>query len=213
MTFLLWGEDPPGGVRGAVQQIASRVRRGLALAGLAESLRAVPPGYALEVPADEIDVRIFRAGVRAAIDAQRAGDHDGAAATLTSGLDLWTGAPLADLIDLPLATVLSPAIDDERGRAEELRAESLLAASRPGECAERLAAATAQSPLRERLWVLQAQALAAAGRPADAVRCVRTATAVITAELGVPPGPELAALENDIRTQAPASVAASTRPV
>src|SRR5262245_60904627 len=117
MAFLLWGEHPPGGVRGAVQQIASRVRRGLALAGLADGLRAVPPGYALEVPAEEIDVRIFRAGVRTAIDAQRAGDHVGAAAALTSSLELWSGDPLADLVDLPLATVLSPAIDDERGRA------------------------------------------------------------------------------------------------
>jgi DNA-binding SARP family transcriptional activator len=205
LASLLWGDDAPGGVKAAVQQLVSRLRRSLAAAGLGNSLLATPPGYSLDVAAGQIDVRVFRASVRAAIEAQRAGDHDDAAARLTAGLDLWVGDPLADLIELPLATLLSPGLDDERWRAEELRAVSLLAASRPDECAELLAAATAQSPLRERLWVLQARALAAAGRPADAVRCARTGIAVITAELGVPPGPELAALESEIPTLVPST--------
>ncbi|HEX4981773.1 MAG TPA: AfsR/SARP family transcriptional regulator, partial [Ilumatobacteraceae bacterium] len=212
LTALLWGDFAPAGVKGAVQQIASRVRRALAVAGLAEGLRAVPPGYALDVAPGEIDVRVFRARARAGIEAQRRGDHDTAAVELSNALALWTGGALVDLVDLPLAGLLAPSLDDERWRAEELRAEALLAAGRPGECADLVAAATAEAPLRERLWVLQARALAAAGRRSDAVRCARTGIAVITAELGVPPGPELASLEDDLRAL-PASAEAVLRVV
>ena len=210
LTALLWGDDPPAGVKVAIQQLATRVRRALAIAGAGHALRAVPPGYALELDASAVDVRMFRASVRAGGEAQRAGDHSRAADALSEGLALWTGAAMADLIDLPIAEMVCHAVDEERWRAEEQRAESLLASGRPGDAAIALAAATAEAPLRERLWVLQATALAAEGRIDDAVRCTRTAAAVITAELGVPPGPELAALEQELRT---ALIAGAPRPV
>ena len=209
LTFLLWGDAPPAGVKPAVQQLATRVRRALAAAGVAVDLQAVPPGYALIGESDTIDVRAFRADARAGAEALRAGDHRRAADLLTAALEQWAGPALLDLAELPLYTVLGPVLDDERWRAEQLRAEALLASGRADECARGLAVATAQTPLREQLWVLQARALAAAGRVADAIRCVRTGAAVITAELGVPPGPEMAALENELlRTPVPVAPSA-----
>lgn len=201
LSALLWGDDAPAGVKAALQQIASRLRRSLEAAGMAGALRAVPPGYALEIDAGAIDVRVFRAAVRAGCEARRIGDHDAAATEFSRGLELWRGAAFADLVDLPLATVLAPGLDEERWKTEELRAEALLAAGRPGDVATLLSAVTSEAPLRERLWVLQAQALAASGHPADAIRCVRAGIAVIAAELGVPPGPELASLEETLRRQ------------
>ena len=204
LSFLLWGDDAPNGVKVALQQIASRVRRALTVAGIGDALHAVAPGYALDVDPSTIDVRVFRSAVRAANESHRQGDDIDAIAGLTAALELWSGPPLADLADQPLATLLVPALEDERWRAEERRAEILLATGRSAECAELLSAATGRAPLRERLWVLQAQALAAAGRPADAVRCARAGIAVITAELGVPPGPELASIEQNVRANAAA---------
>jgi DNA-binding SARP family transcriptional activator len=204
LTSLLWGDDPPAGVKAAVQQLATRVRRALAACDAQVELQAVPPGYALVGDVGWIDVRSFRSNVRAGADALRAGDHHRAAELLGQGLDLWVGTAFADLAELPLYTILGPVLDDERWHAEELRADALLGSGQAEECARLLAAATSQTPLRERLWVLQARSLAAAGRVADAIRCVRTGAAVITAELGVPPGPELAAMEEELlRTPVP----------
>lgn len=211
LTALLWGDVAPAGVKVALQQLATRVRRALAGAGFDVALRAVPPGYALELDGEEIDVRAFRTAVRIGTEASRAGDHLRAAGALGHGLDLWTGAALADLIDLPIATLLGPGLDDERWKAEEMRAESLTAAGHHLDAATFLARATGEAPLRERLWVLQARSLAAAGRHAEALHSIRTATAVITAELGIPPGPELTAVEMELRA-APA-VAAVRAPV
>ncbi|MGB8858288.1 MAG: hypothetical protein WCC60_03480, partial [Ilumatobacteraceae bacterium] len=57
---------------------------------------------------------------------------------------------------------------------------------------------------------------AAAGHANEAVRCVRSGIAVVSAMLGVPPGPELASLEQKLREQpsppsGPATVDAPTR--
>ncbi|MGB8859624.1 MAG: BTAD domain-containing putative transcriptional regulator, partial [Ilumatobacteraceae bacterium] len=158
LTSLLWAEQPPAGVKVALQQLASRVRRALVAAGLPDALRAVAPGYALTVDPSAIDLRVFRAAVRDGVTAAATGDHERAIAELTKGLDLWRGAAMADLIDLPLGELLQPAMDDERWRAEEQRAEAMLTVGHAQEAAHLLAAATADAPLRERLWVLRSQA-------------------------------------------------------
>ena len=211
LTSLLWGDDAPGGVKAALQQLASRVRRALSVCGLGDILRAVPPGYQLDVAPELIDALMFRARVRIAAEAHRTGDYEGAAENARDALALWRGNAFADLVELPMFAALGPGLDDERWRTEELRAEALLAIGRPAEAAEHLAVATALEPLRERLWVLEVSALVAAGRPSEAVRCARTGIAVITAELGVPPGPDLAGIEARLRDEQPAVVIALPR--
>lgn len=198
LTSLLWASEPPGNVKSALQQLASRARRGLSAVGLATALQAVPPGYALEVDAETVDLRLFRAGVRSAGEALRGGDLQHAVEQLDGALDLWRDEALADLVGLPLHVLLAPALDDERWRAEELRARALLDLGRAEECSSRLASVTAAAPMREHLWVLYGQALAASGRSAEALRAVRTGMAAISATLGVPPGPELARLEESL---------------
>ncbi len=190
LTDLLWGA-PPAGVKVALQQLASRLRPSLAASGLHGALRAERPGYRLDVDPDLVDLLRFRSLMRSSVEADRASDPAATIALASDALDLWNGRALADLVDLPLASFLAPLIDEERWRAEELRASALIADGRPMEAARLLADATAVEPLRERLWVLQATALLQAGRQGDAVRCARTGTALIASELGVPPGPEL----------------------
>jgi DNA-binding SARP family transcriptional activator len=211
IASMLWGESPPNGIKAAVQQLASRVRRALAVAGLGDALRSVPPGYALNLEADSIDVRVFRAHHRQGTDAIRLGDHEVACAELDAALGLWHGAAFADLVDLPIATFLAPGLDDERWRAEEARSQSLLSLGQAGRAAHLLASATTAAPFRERLWQLRATALAADGRPTEAVQCIRTGIAVISAELGVSPGRELMTLEQSLSVRASPMVQASAR--
>lgn len=198
LASLLWGDDCPAGVKGALQQLATRVRRSLTAAGIADALVARQPGYVLNVPAEMIDLRVFRDLVARAEDRRCHGDRRGAVDLLTEGLDLWSGSALCDLVDLPLGLVLTPALDDERWRAEERRAELLLDLGDSGRAAALLSAVTAHAPMRERLWVLLGRALMADGLHADALSSVRSGMAVIAAMLGVPPGPELSAVEAEL---------------
>jgi DNA-binding SARP family transcriptional activator len=202
---LLWGDRPPRDERATVQQTATRVRRCLVTAGFGNVLRAAPPGYVLDLPVDAVDALEFRALLRAAQQSRREQDAEGAVRSLSTALALWEDRALADLGMLPIAS-LGQALDEERWRAEELRATVLLELQQYEEAAAHLREATAREPLREQLWVLHARALARAGRLDEATRCARTAVAVITSELGVPPSPALAGLEATLAQEAPVRV-------
>jgi DNA-binding SARP family transcriptional activator len=198
LTSLLWQHEPPNGVKAALQQLATRVRRTMASAGLPDVIRSVAPGYVLDVEPQQIDLRRFRDLVRAAEAARHRGEHAEVAGLLTDALALWRGNTLDDLVDLPLYPLFVPAIDDERARIEEGRARALMAVNRSREAASFLSAATARAPFDERLWAVQAEALVSDGRPAEAARIVRVGMAVVTAGLGVPPGPVLVEVERRI---------------
>ena len=212
LAALLWDDDGPAGVKVALQQLASRTRRALSAAGLGDALVSRRPGYALELRPDQVDIHLFRSRVAAARAHVAGGDPAQAIAVLDDACALWSGPPLGDLVDLPLGLVLTAPLEDERWRAEERRAELLIAAGCHGRAVELLTAATAHAPLRERLWVLLATALRADGRSAEALASVRSGAAVIAAMLGVPPGPELAAVEAELVTAAADAPPLAVRP-
>ena len=61
-------------------------------------------------------------------------------------------------------------------------------------CVAELESMVAAEPLRERRWTMLMLALYRCGRQADALRAYQRARTVLGEELGVEPGPELAAL-------------------
>src|SRR5436190_21192494 len=67
----LWGEDPPTEVRNGLQGLASKLRRALGSTDLVSTRGA---GYALELPADAIDVHRYEAMVASARSAAVDGD-------------------------------------------------------------------------------------------------------------------------------------------
>src|SRR5580765_3067145 len=67
----LWGENPPTEVRNGLQGLASKLRRTL---GSPELVAARGAGYALELPADTIDVHRYEAMVASARAAATGGD-------------------------------------------------------------------------------------------------------------------------------------------
>src|SRR5215831_17479691 len=81
----LWGEDVPETAQKMVQVYVSHLRKVLS----AETLETRPPGYALTVDEEQLDLRRFEAGVaeaRAALEADRA---EQAAEAFREALSLW----------------------------------------------------------------------------------------------------------------------------
>src|SRR5437763_1668242 len=89
----LWGEDPPAAVRNGLQGLASKLRRTL---GSADMVAMRGAGYALELPADAIDVHRYERLIAAARAATQQGDLAEAAARLAESRSLWRGDPLAE---------------------------------------------------------------------------------------------------------------------
>ena len=76
-----------------------------------------------------------------------------------------------------------------------------------GELVGELETLVAQHPLRERLWASLMTALYRSGRQADALAAYARLRRLLIDELGVEPGPDLRALEQQLLRQSTAWVA------
>ncbi|MFI7464506.1 BTAD domain-containing putative transcriptional regulator [Nonomuraea sp. NPDC049646] len=168
---VLWPQEPPANAANALQTLVRRLRAALRPD---EAIDSRPGGYALALPAEQVDALAFR---------RLAGEDAGRA------LALWRGAALADLTSVPYLADAATALEQERLAAVEARAERLLAAGRPVE----LAAEVTAHPLRERLVGLAMRGLAASGRQAEALELFERTRHRLADELGVDPGAELRA--------------------
>ncbi len=205
----LWAGEPPATATGTLQSYVSQLRRLLepdrAPRAAPTRLLTRPPGYALAVADDELDVLRFESALaegQRLLDAGRPRDAD---AVLLAALGLWRGEPYADLGDG------DPAVQADRARLAELRAvalerhvEAMLAAGRAQDAVAELERLVAVHPLRERLWGSLMLALYRTGRQADALAAYGSCRALLRDELGIDPGPELQRLERAVLTQDPA---------
>jgi DNA-binding SARP family transcriptional activator len=191
----LWGERPPGTAGKVVQGYVSRLRKILG----APVLATRPPGYAVELDEDALDLLRF---VRLLADARS--ERGSAAELLRAALELWRGpAALADLT-LHGASALEVARLNElrlAALADRIDAELELGQT-PGLIGELETLVTAH-PYDERLRRLLMLALYHAGRQADALEAYGSARRMLVADLGIEPGTELQALERQILLHAP----------
>jgi DNA-binding SARP family transcriptional activator len=141
----LWGESPPATVTKSIHVYVSRLRKELG----EERLMTRSPGYLLHVEPGEFDLERFEALLAEARD----GDADAAttARTLREALDLWRGAPLADLAYDPFAQPEIARLEELRWAALEARIDADLAGGRHADLVGELQALIAEHPLRERL--------------------------------------------------------------
>ena len=126
-----------------------------------------------------------------------------AAAALREALALWRGRALADLEHEPFAVAAVEALEEERLDALELRIDADLALGRHAQLVAELAELVALHPLREQLRAQQILALYRCGRQAEALEAYTAARRTLVEELGIEPGPELRALQQDVLQQAP----------
>ncbi|MCI3934699.1 AfsR/SARP family transcriptional regulator [Streptomyces sp. AN091965] len=191
----LWGGNPPPRAVGALRTYASRLRKLLeperAAGESPRVLVSVPDGYALHVPREAVDLARFEDHVTAAGRARAAGQLAEARARLRLALEPWR--------DDPLAGVPGAAMDAHRARladqrltALEARLELDLELDGPQPVLAELARLAARHPFRERLRALQMQALHRDGRSAEALALYDETRLLLSEELGLEPGHDLA---------------------
>ncbi|MFG2764657.1 BTAD domain-containing putative transcriptional regulator [Streptomyces rubiginosohelvolus] len=194
----LWGDAPPANPAGALQAKVSQLRRVL---GRDRVVRQ-PPGYRLRLDhgTDEVDAERFRALVT---EARPVRDPGARAELLTQALGLWRGPAYADFADAPFAREAAQRLDEQRLSVLEEQAEARWEAGGHVLLAGELADLVARHPLRERLRAVQMRALYSAGRQSEALASYDDLRGRLVEELGVDPGPELAALHGALLRQDP----------
>ncbi|MFW6720092.1 BTAD domain-containing putative transcriptional regulator [Streptomyces sp. MAR4 CNY-716] len=199
----LWGDSPPANPAGALQTRVSQLRRALEEAepGARALVVSRPPGYLLDVGPEATDTGRFAALTAAA---RRADGPRARAALLADALALWRGEVLADFADEEFARAEIARLDELRLTALEEQAEARLELGEHALLADELGDLVTRHPLRERLRAAQLRALYRAGRQSEALASYGRLRAQLAEELGLDPGPELAALHQSILEQDPA---------
>jgi DNA-binding SARP family transcriptional activator len=209
---LLWADDLPADAAKALQVQVSRLRRAL---GSEDVLHTRPGGYLLRIDPQSLDVARFEEHAATGRALLAAGDVAGARRALADALELWRGAPLADLASEPFA-------QPEIGRLEELhvsaiedRIEADLMLGAHARIVGELESLVARHQLRDRPRGQLMLALYRCGRQAEALQVYREGRRALVDELGIEPGRPLQELEQailrqdatlDLAVQAPADL-------
>jgi predicted ATPase/DNA-binding SARP family transcriptional activator len=183
LVDAVWGDGAPQRPEKVLQTYVQRVRAVLG-AGVIET---VSDGYALAAGV-AVDAELFEAEAAAGPSVQ----------CLRDALARWRGEPYVDLGEWPPAEIERERLGELRDRALERCVGLEIDTGLGGDCIAELEAMVAEKPLRERRWFLLMTALSRDGRVADALRAYQRAAKVFVAELGIDPGPELRALEEQI---------------
>jgi predicted ATPase/class 3 adenylate cyclase/DNA-binding winged helix-turn-helix (wHTH) protein len=182
--------------RNAVQAMISRLRR--ALGRSAGSVETTATGYRL------VDVSLDVDQVEGVLQAARTKTaSDQAAELLHQAAAGWRG-PTLEGLDGDLIDGERLRIDNLWADTEEVVLERRLSAGGDPDLVAALEAVVAKDPLRERRWELLMLALYRQGRQAEALRAFQRARMVLSEQLGLDPGPNLAQLETRILAQDPA---------
>ena len=179
----LWGEEPPRTATTSLQNSS----RGCASCSGADRLVTKPPGYALRVEPDELDLGRFERLVGEARELK----PDGRALLLREALALWRGPALADFAYETFAQSEIARLEELRSSVLEDRIDADLELGRHSELVGELEGLVATYPLRERLRGQHMLALYQCGRQAEALEAYQEARRVLVDELGIEPSPRL----------------------
>ncbi|WP_074312446.1 AfsR/SARP family transcriptional regulator [Micromonospora cremea] len=198
----LWGDAPPGNAAGALSAKVSQLRRVLADAepGSRELVRSPPPGYRILIDRDEVDAGRFHQLV-----SQARGEQDvrKRVTLFSAALELWRGPAFADFHDERFTQVAAAGLEEQRLAAMEDCLEARLALGEHAVAAGDLGDLLARQPLRERARALHMLALYRAGRQSEALSSYDELRVLLREELGLDPGPELAALHRAVLAHDP----------
>jgi len=197
LAEALWGDDLPPSSSKVVQGCVSRLRKVLG----ATAIETTPGGYRLRLDRDDLDLALFEHHLGRARQLLATGEPDRVLYLVDQALALWRGDPFGDLSEWEPGRTEAERLAELHREAEELRVEAALQSGRHDEVLPDLRRLVVEQPTRERRWGLLALAQYQAGRQAEALQTLARARAVLLNELGLDPGPGLAALEESILRQ------------
>jgi WD40 repeat protein/DNA-binding SARP family transcriptional activator len=197
----LWADHPPASAAKNLQSYVSELRKALPSDGAGATIVTQGRGYELRVTEEAVDALRFEDLIE---EAGRQPTGAGANGLAGAALELWRGAPLANVASEPFAAPEIGRLEELHMRAIELAIEAELAAGRHAEVVARLEALIAEEPLREPLHAQRMLALYRNGRQSEALEAYHEARAALIEQIGVEPGPELKRLQEQILAQDPA---------
>lgn len=190
---LLWSDEPPANARAATHTYLARLRAILGQYDIHLVNRGI--GYAIEIDPQRVDVHRFTAAIGHARTLTNPIER---VSVLRAALKLWRGPLLADVAAPELRERLDAGLREQRLGALELLAEAELANGNHNAVQNELAELAQEHPTRETFTALLMVALYRSGRQADALEAYRRTRAVLVADLGLEPGPELRQLHQRI---------------
>lgn len=193
----LWGDHPPRTALNTIQGYVARLRK---LLGDTPETRLLTRdrGYLLELGDNELDSRVFERLVESGQRSVAAGELSAGADQLVEALALWHGPAMHDVPASTTVTAETNRLAQRRLTALEARLGAELALGKHVEAVDELHRLVDEYPLREQLRCHLMLAMYRCGRRAEALDVYRTGRAVMVAELGMEPGPELRELERAI---------------
>ncbi|MGH8793038.1 MAG: BTAD domain-containing putative transcriptional regulator [Stackebrandtia sp.] len=194
LVDALWGDRAPSEER---KRLAWHVNRLRQLLDDPARIAWRSHGYAIAVEPEELDAaefeRLYREGAaKATADPVLAGDLLGRA------VGLWRGAAYGDLADCDAIRAEATRLEELRLSAIEARVDVDLALGRHRELVAELTTLVSEYRLHQKFRAQLMLALYRSGRQAEALEAYRDGRAVLAAEIGVDPGPELRRLERAI---------------
>ncbi|GLF98825.1 BTAD domain-containing putative transcriptional regulator [Streptomyces yaizuensis] len=196
----LWGTKPPSNPVGLLQNKVWQLRRALESAepGSRDLVVSLSPGYQLRTGEGAVDADRFRDLMTRA---RTADDPRARATMLADALAIWRGPAFADFADEEFTRAARDRLEEQRLTALEEQAEARLSLGEHALVADELGDLVALHPLRERLRAAHVRALYLAGRQSAALSSYADLRGRLAENLGLDPGPELAALHQAILTQ------------
>ncbi len=188
----MWGDAPPISAQSTLQTYIYKLRKSLEASGLesAEVLRTRPNGYALQVPDDCIDLRLFD---RAVAEGRRVLPEapDKALEHLKEGLDLWRGPALTDVSTGEVLAAHTARLHADHLSALELKIEADLKLGNHRTVIPELTSLSTAHPLHEGFHSLLMHALHCSGRRSEALQVYNRLRRDLVEELGLEPSPLL----------------------
>ncbi|MGW7264508.1 AfsR/SARP family transcriptional regulator [Streptomyces sp. NPDC054842] len=184
----------------ATEHGATRAAVGVSGGGAKDVLVTLPGGYLLSSGGGFSDVREFERLAGLGYRAMDGGDFTGAARTLASALDLWSGTPFADVQAGVQLGMEVRRLDESRLCALDQRIEADLRLGRHREVLAELTVLTSRYRTHENLHAQFMIALHRSGRRGEALNVFLQLRATLGRELGLEPSPRLRALQHTILT-------------
>ena len=207
----LWSGEPPPRAMGALQAYISNLRKALeprrAPRSPAAVLISAAPGYAIRLSAGEVDGWAVEAELRRTPD-----DPTAAVSHLEALLARWRGGAFGEFAHEGWAVPEVARFDELRTVVRERLVDARIAVGAAAGAIVEAETLVREAPLREEGWRLLALAQYAAGRQAESLQTLRAARDRLADELGIDPGPRLAALERAVFDQSVDVPAAAHRP-